>query len=208
MVFDLSTMPTTFDLLHAILATLVFIMLFLLFIRKPQVIEKEIEVEKKVEVEVPVEKIVEVEKLVEVEKIVEKTVEVKSNLHSTNNDSALQLLALMQKESRLIDFLNEDLTNYSDEDVGAAVRVIHTGGQKLLKNYLTLTPIRSEQEETRISVEANFDRQQLQLIGDIHGEGPYSGTLIHKGWKVSNLELPQVSDSVNLNIIAMAEVEL
>ncbi|WP_438883345.1 DUF2760 domain-containing protein, partial [Bacillus cereus group sp. Bce013] len=82
-----------------------------------------------------------------------KVVEVESKLATTSTDSALQLLAILQKEARFIDFLQEELSAFSDEEVGAAARVIHSGGQKVLKEYLTLEPIRTEEEETRITVE-------------------------------------------------------
>jgi hypothetical protein len=120
----------------------------------------------------------------------------------------MQLLSLMQKEARLIDFLNEDVAAYSDEELGAAARVIHSGGQKLLKDYITLSPVRNEEEESRITIEAGFNSQAIRLSGNVTGNAPFTGTLIHKGWKVDSITLPQVSQDFDASIVAPAEVEL
>ncbi|SHO59032.1 DUF2760 domain-containing protein [Vibrio quintilis] len=205
--FDFNTtMPTTFDLLHIILTLVCLVLLVALFTRRSAVVEKIVEKPVEKIIEKPVEKIVEVEKVVEVEKIVEKVVE--SKLATTTTDAALQLLALFQKEARLIDFLNEDIAAYSDEEVGAATRVIHSGGQKVLKDYLSLTPIRSEDEETRISVEDGFNPQHIRLTGNVTGSAPYQGTLVHKGWLATSVELPKISKDYDVAVIAPAEVEL
>ncbi|MBD1576990.1 MULTISPECIES: DUF2760 domain-containing protein [Vibrio] len=208
MTFDLSAMPTTFDLLHVILAATT--VLFLLLSLRSKTVEKIVEkpVEKIVEVEKPVEKIVEVEKVVEVEKIVEKIVEVESKLKTSPTDSALQLMSLFQQEARLIDFLSEDLTGFSDEEVGAAARVIHIGGQKVLADHFSLSQIRSEDEETRITVAEGFNAQQIRLIGNVSGQAPFSGTLIHRGWKADSITLPKLSENYDASVLAPAEVEL
>ncbi|WP_341665379.1 DUF2760 domain-containing protein [Vibrio sp.] len=210
MTFDLQMIPQTFDMLHAGLTVSSILLLLIAVSRKSKVVEKVVEkpIEKIVEVEKPVEKIVEVEKVVEVEKIVEKVVEVESKLATASTDSAMQLLSIMQQEARLIDFLKEDLTSFSDEDVGAAARVIHTGGQKVLSDYVTLEPIRSEDEETRITIEEGFNSQQVRLTGNVTGNAPFNGTLIHKGWKASSMNLPKLAENYDASIIAPAEVEL
>lgn len=206
--FDLSVFPTTFDLLHVILAATTVI--FLLLSLRTKTIEKVVEkpVEKIVEIEKPVEKIVEVEKVIEVEKVVEKIVEVESKLKTAPTDSALQLLAIFQQEARLIDFLSEDLTDFSDEEVGAAARVIHTGGQKVLADHVTLSQIRSEEEESRITIEDGFNAQEIRLTGNVSGQAPFTGTLIHKGWKADSITLPKLSENYDANVLAPAEVEL
>ncbi|MGY2575970.1 DUF2760 domain-containing protein [Vibrio sp. C8] len=208
--FDLNAIPTTFDILHAGLAASSVLLLLIAVSRKSKVVEKVVEkpVEKIVEVEKPVEKIVEVEKVIEVEKIVEKVVEVESKLTSANTDSAMQLLSLLQQEARLIDFLKEDVTSFSDEEVGAAARVIHAGGQKVLKEYVSLAPIRSEDEESRITLEEGFNAQQVRLVGNVSGSAPFTGTLIHKGWKADSMTLPKLAENYDASIIAPAEVEL
>ncbi|WP_194089297.1 DUF2760 domain-containing protein [Vibrio hibernica] len=208
MTFDLSAMPTTFDLLHIILAATT--VLFLLLSMRRKTVEKIIEkpVEKIVEIEKPVEKIVEVEKVIEVEKIVEKIIEVESKLKSSPTESALQLMSIFQQEARLIDFLSEDLTGFSDEEVGAAARVIHIGGQKVLADHFTLSHIRSEDEETRITIEQGFNAQAIRLTGHVSGLAPFTGTLIHRGWKADNITLPKLSENYDSSVLAPAEVEL
>lgn len=201
---DLNLIPTTFDMLHAGLAASSALLLIVAIARKGKVTEKIVEkpVEKIVTVEKPVEKII------EVEKVVERVVEVESKLATASTDSALQLLALLQKEARLIDFLQEEVSQFSDEEVGAAARVIHSGGQKVLREYLTLSPIRSEQEESRISVEAGFNTQEIRLTGQVTGQAPFVGTLIHKGWRADAITLPKLADNYDTSILAPAEVEL
>lgn len=208
--FDLNAIPTTFDILHAGLAASSVLLLLIAVSRKSKVVEKVVEkpVEKIVEVEKPVEKIVEVEKVVEVEKIVESVVEVESKLATANTDSAMQLLSLFQQEARLIDFLKEDVAGFSDEEVGAAARVIHAGGQKVLKEYVSLSPVRSEDEESRITLEEGFNPQQVRLVGNVSGSAPFTGTLIHKGWKADSMTLPKLAENYDASIIAPAEVEL
>ncbi|PNH94365.1 DUF2760 domain-containing protein [Vibrio diazotrophicus] len=208
--FDLNAIPTTFDILHAGLAASSVLLLLIAVSRKSKVVEKVVEkpVEKIVEVEKPVEKIIEVEKVVEVEKIVEKVVEVESKLATANTDSAMQLLSLFQQEARLIDFLKEDVAGFSDEEVGAAARVIHAGGQKVLKEYVSLSPVRSEDEESRITLEEGFNAQQVRLVGNVSGSAPFTGTLIHKGWKADSMTLPKLAENYDASIIAPAEVEL
>ncbi len=187
---DLNLIPTTFDMLHAGLAASSVLLLIVAIARKGKVTEKI------------------VEKPVEVEKVVERVVEVESKLATASTDSALQLLALLQKEARLIDFLQEEVSQFSDEEVGAAARVIHSGGQKVLREYLTLSPIRSEQEESRISVEAGFNTQEIRLTGQVTGQAPFVGTLIHKGWRANSITLPKLADNYDTSILAPAEVEL
>ncbi len=208
--FDLQMIPQTFDMLHAGLAATSLLFLIIAFSKKSKVVEKVVEkpVEKIVEVEKPVEKIIEVERIVEVEKVVEKVVEVESKLATAATDSALQLLSIMQQEARLIDFLQEDLTTFSDEEVGAAARVIHSGGKKVLADYVTLEHIRSEDEETRVVVDEGFNPQHIRLIGHVTGSAPFHGTLIHKGWKAAAMNLPKLAENYDASVLAPAEVEL
>jgi hypothetical protein len=208
--FDMNSMPATFDIIHAGLAAFGVLFFFLFVLKKGKAveIEKTVEVAKIVEVETPIEKIIEVEKVIEVEKIVEKIVEVESKIKTATPESALQLLALLQSEARFIDFLREDLTGFNDSDVGAAARVIHEGGQKVLADYFTLSPIRNEDEESSITLTEEFDATEVRLTGNVVGRAPFTGTLIHKGWKVTSISLPKMVDGYDAYVIAPAEVEL
>lgn len=131
-----------------------------------------------------------------------------AKLKDANPDSALQLLTLLQQEARLVDFLHEDLGDYADADIGAAARVVHEGGQKALKEYFTLEPVREEEEESRITLQEGFNASEVRLTGNVVGQAPFTGTLIHKGWKATQIKLPKLAEGHDAKVIAAAEVEL
>jgi hypothetical protein len=108
----------------------------------------------------------------------------------------------------MIDFLKEDLTDFSDDEVGAAARVVHSGGKKVINDYVQLSAIRDEQEETRVTIEEGFNPQSVRLTGNVTGSAPFHGTLVHKGWKADSVTLPKTSENYDASIIAPAEVEL
>ncbi len=123
-------------------------------------------------------------------------------------DAALQLLALLQQNARLVDFLQEDLRGFSDADIGATARVVHEGGRKTLREYFTLEPVRSENEESRITLQAGFSATEVRLTGNVTGSPPFTGTLVHRGWKAVDVRLPRLARGHDASIIAAAEVEL
>lgn len=155
-----------------------------------------------VRVEVPVEKIVEVRVEVPVEKIVEKTVEVQTDT------AALQLLGLMQREARFVDFIQEEVAPYTDAEIGAAARVVHEGCRKVLREHFAMEPVRPEAEGSRITLQAGFNAAAVRLTGHVVGQAPFTGTLGHRGWQVTQVKLPQLTDTQAAKIIAQAEVEL
>jgi hypothetical protein len=125
-----------------------------------------------------------------------------------HRDGALALLALLQREGRLVDFLREPLDAFSDADIGAAARDVHRGCRKVLDQHLSLEPVMPGSEEARVSVPAGFDPAEIRLIGEARGEPPFRGTLRHHGWRVVDARLPALADSVDRTVIAPAEVEL
>jgi hypothetical protein len=131
-----------------------------------------------------------------------------AQLKEAGPDAALQLLTLLQQDARFIDFIQEDLSAYSDADIGAAARVVHEGSKKTLNSYFDFSPIRSEEEETRLTLEAGFNPSEVRLTGNVVGEAPFTGTLIHKGWKIAKVKLPKLAEGHDTRIIAPAEVEL
>jgi hypothetical protein len=138
----------------------------------------------------------------------EKTTPAAPVLLETNPDSALQLLGLMQQEGRLVDFLEEDVAQYSDAEIGAAVRVVHEGCRKALHDHLTLQPIRQETEGSRITLEPGFDASAIRPTGNLVGEPPFTGTLAHRGWRAVEVRLPKLAQGHEVQVIAPAEVEL
>ncbi|MCG8669850.1 MAG: DUF2760 domain-containing protein [Pseudomonadales bacterium] len=130
------------------------------------------------------------------------------SLKETKPDAALQLLSLFQQEARLVDFLSEDLTGFSDADIGATARVIHDGGRKVLEEYFDLAALRTEEEETQVTLPEGFNASEVRLTGNVVGQAPFNGILVHKGWKVTNTNLPKLAPEHDTSIIAPAEVEL
>lgn len=123
-------------------------------------------------------------------------------------DAALQLLGLLQKEARFVDFVQENVAAYSDADVGAAARVVHEGCRKVLRQCFELAPVREESEGKRLTLPKGFDASSVRLTGNIVGQPPFTGTLIHRGWKATEVKLPKLTEGHDAAIIAAAEVEL
>jgi hypothetical protein len=123
-------------------------------------------------------------------------------------DAALQLLGLLQKEARFLDFVQENIASYPDSDIGAVARVVHEGCRKVLSQHFDLEPVRKEQENTRITLPKGFDASAVRPTGNIVGEPPFTGTLIHRGWRAAKVKLPKIAEGHNVQIIAPAEVEL
>jgi Domain of unknown function (DUF2760) len=123
-------------------------------------------------------------------------------------DGALQLLALLQREGRLVDFLRESIDGYDDATVGAAVRDIHRGCKKALEDHFTLEPVMGGAENDRVSIAPGFDAARIRLVGEVKGQPPFSGTLRHHGWAATKIKLPTVTGAVDHTVVAPAEVEI
>src|SRR5580704_14594093 len=104
-------------------------------------------------------------------------------------DRAVQMLALLQRDGRLIDFLAEDVSVYPDAQLGAAVRTIHETCRQALEHYVKLEPILNSDEDQPVTVLAVFDPATIKLIGNVAGEPPVRGVLRHKGWRVKEVNL-------------------
>lgn len=209
---DLTLRPTTFDLWHVCLAgtvvslmgILILLLLVMLFTRSRYKNEA-----KAIANQQPPEPVVKViEKIVEVEKIVQAPMPEPVILKEYTPDAALQVLGLLQKEARFIDFIKENISAYSDADIGAAARVVHEGCNKTINEHFSLAPIRNEQEGSNITVPVGFDAAAIRLTGNIVGTAPFTGALVHKGWQVTDVRLPKLTQGHNPNIVAAAEIEL
>lgn len=122
--------------------------------------------------------------------------------------AALALLGMLQREGRLVDFLQEEVAPFSDAEVGAAARVVHEGCRKVVRQYLVLEPVLQEPEGARVSVPKGFDAQRIRLTGNVAGEGPYAGSLKHPGWVAKEVRFPTVAETIDPKVLAPAEVEL
>jgi len=122
--------------------------------------------------------------------------------------AALQLLAVLQQEGRFVDFVEEDLTSYSDEQIGAAVRSIHDGCRSALRERLELHPILAAAEGATVTVEPGFDPAAVRVTGNVRGEPPYRGVVRHPGWRSDGVKLPEWTGDGDATILAPAEVEV
>ncbi len=123
--------------------------------------------------------------------------------------SAVQLLSILQREGRLLDFLQENLGAYEDAQIGAAVRNVHEGCKKALGEYVDMAPVMSQEEGASVTLDSGFDTHAIHLTGNVVGEPPFKGTLRHKGWQVKKIELPkQVGEAGQNKVLAAAEVEI
>lgn len=122
---------------------------------------------------------------------------------------ALNLLAMLQREARLVDFIQEPIAGYSDEQIGAAVRDVHRDCAAVLNRVFALTPIRDEAEGSTIELSGDFDAARYRLTGQVPERPPFRGTLAHHGWQATQCVLPQWSGAEQATlVIAPAVLEL
>jgi hypothetical protein len=121
---------------------------------------------------------------------------------------AARLLAVLQREGRLVDFLQEDIGPASDAQIGAAARRVHGGCAKALGEFVDLVPAMAGDEGARVAVEAGFDASAIRLVGDLQGEPPFRGTLVHHGWRAAAIRLPDLPETMDPMVVAAAEVEV
>lgn len=123
------------------------------------------------------------------------------------SDGALQILAILQRDSRLIDFLMEDVSGYSDEQIGSAVRELHDQCRDAIARYVTLAPVIDGVEGTYAKAPAQ-DANLVKFVGNVPAQPPAGGTLRHKGWRASKVDLPNLTATQDATIIAPAEIEI
>jgi len=120
----------------------------------------------------------------------------------------LRLLALLQREGRLLDFLLEDIQGAADEQIGAGVRELHRKAQAVIKEHLVLEPVLPKNEGETVEVPPSFDPSAIRLIGNVTGQPPFRGVLQHHGWRVKSYSLPTPPAGQDQFVLAAAEVEL
>jgi hypothetical protein len=224
---DLSRMPDTYDIVHVGLGCMVLVLFMMLFVvsmllfitlfRKLKITPDDVAVETRTSQPEPVPVTAVATPAPEpkvkiVEKVIEKSVPGPAPkpviIREISPDAATQLLSLLQKEARFIDFVKEDISNQSDSDVGVVARIVHEGCAKVVHEHFSLSPVRKEQENSQVTLNENFDANHVSLTGNIIGKPPFTGTLVHKGWQVSEIRLPKITEGHDVNIITPAEVEL
>jgi hypothetical protein len=121
----------------------------------------------------------------------------------------LRVLAVLQRDGRLIDFLQEEIDAYPDAQIGAAVRDIHRQCRKSLHDYLTIEPVMAAAEEERVTVAPDFDPAAIRLTGNVNGEPPFEGVIKHRGWRVKEAHLPTLpATRGDVSVLSPAEVEV
>jgi hypothetical protein len=126
------------------------------------------------------------------------------------SDGALQVLHLLQRDSRLIDFLMEDIASYTDDQIGAAVRTLHTESKASLARHFMLNPVIDGIEGTYQKIDSSKipDPNRIKLIGNVPANGKVGGgTLRHRGWMASSVNLPPLGKQ-DPTILAPAELEV
>jgi hypothetical protein len=119
-------------------------------------------------------------------------------------------VGLLQEKGRLVDFLMEDLTSYEDAQVAAAARIVHQGCRQILQEHFKITAVSQAEEGSQVTVPTGYAADEYRLVGKVSGNPPFTGKLIHKGWKTESVTLPRIVklDEKRLPSIAPAEVEL
>ena len=126
------------------------------------------------------------------------------------DSEVVNFVAILQDRGRFVDFLMDDIKGYSDAQVGAAGRVLHEGCKAVLLEHFGIRPMREEGEGSKVTVPTGYAPDDYRLVGKISGEAPFTGTLIHHGWRVEWVKLPRLlrASADRLPAIAPAEVEL
>lgn len=133
----------------------------------------------------------------------------KSPAKKPARNDALNLLSALQREARFVDFIKEPIADYSDAQIGAAVRDVHRDCAALVERIFALKPIEPAAEGAEIPVAEGFDPARIRLVGNVGGQPPFRGKLCHHGWEASRCELPAwTGGERSMLVVAPAEVEL
>ena len=126
----------------------------------------------------------------------------------TSDQSHLRLLHYLQQTGRLIDFLKEAIAPFNDAQVGAAVRKIHEDCAQIIEELVTIRPLKDELEGTIVQISKGYNPSEIKIVGKVKGEPPFSGVLVHRGWKAQKRSLPKKVAEQAGEIICPAEVEI
>lgn len=119
----------------------------------------------------------------------------------------VQFLARLQEKGRLVDFAMDDITPHSNEDIGAAARIVHQGCQDVLGDVFDLKAVHAGEEGEELSLSADFDPKAYRLVGKVPENPPFHGRVLHRGWKTEKINLPNLTDT-SRGVVAPAEVEI
>ena len=120
----------------------------------------------------------------------------------------LRMLALLQAEARLVDFLLEDIQGLPDAQIGQAVREVHKKAQAALKQHAVIGPVLSGNEGDNATVPKGFDPSAVRVVGNVTGQPPFAGQINHPGWRVKELKLAPLPEGADEFVLQPAEVQI
>lgn len=126
----------------------------------------------------------------------------------TTDTSHLRLLSALQETGRFVDFIKEDVSSFNDAQIGAVVRKIHQDCGSVIEDTVAVRPLRDEPEGTKIQILKGYNPAELKLTGKIKGEPPFTGVVVHRGWKAQKRSLPKRTIISDSNVICPAEIEI
>jgi hypothetical protein len=122
---------------------------------------------------------------------------------------ALTLLAALQREARFVDLVKEPLDQYEDAQIGAAAREVLRDCHVVLERMFALQPLSADSEGSEVEVPPGYPPLQFRLSGNVTGDPPYRGKLVHPGWVATKCDLPEwTGDHSSSQVVAPQEVEL
>ena len=127
--------------------------------------------------------------------------------HSSLDECACALLSLLQKEARLIDFIQEDLSDVDDQQMGSVSKLIHKDLNRVFSQYVKIEAVADVNEGESIHIAEGYSNREFKLIGNVDVKAPFDGVLRHKGWLVSKMNLPKRAKKDQTRVIMAAEVE-
>jgi hypothetical protein len=122
--------------------------------------------------------------------------------------AALRMLAILQAEARLVDFLLEDIQGASDQQIGQAVREVHRKAQAALKQHAVIETVLTACEGDSMTVPKGFDPSAIRVVGNVTGEPPFTGQVQHPGWRVKELKVSPPPEGADEFVLQPAEVQV
>jgi hypothetical protein len=122
---------------------------------------------------------------------------------------AITLLATLQREARFVDIVSESLDGYSDAQIGAAARDVLRDSGRVLARVFSLRPVAASEEGATVDIPTGYETGCYRLTGDVSRVPPFSGKLMHAGWRATKCDLPTWTGGEKAAlVVAPAEVEV
>jgi hypothetical protein len=121
----------------------------------------------------------------------------------------MHFLSRLQEKGRFLDFIMEEVTGVSDQQIGAAARFVHDGCRSVVREYLELAPVQDGEEGKPVTITAGRSSAEVRFIGRSAQSFPVTGRLVHRGWRVTKASFPEIAPVVDrAQVLAPAEVEI